>query len=189
MSSEVPGLPSVASLASLDAIARARVLDLLFEPSTPLHTLSVTPIAEQHFTTYPDLITFVGRQFTELLVSNLASDQVWLDSILGAHPRLGEKKVDSALSRQEQAAMKAAEPSTNDDAEAESVATKLAELNQEYESAFPGLRYVTFVNGRPRSVIMEDMKQRINRADARQERVDAIKVCYTVALDLTAPTD
>ena len=34
----------------------------------------------------------------------------------------------------------------------------------------------TFVNGRPRPVIMEDMQRRIERADLRQEKVDAIQV-------------
>jgi hypothetical protein len=42
----------------------------------------------------------------------------------------------------------------------------------------------TFVNGRPRPVIMEDMEMRIERADPRQERIDAIQVClhYTIIL-------
>jgi hypothetical protein len=146
MATETPPLPSVSSLPELDALARATVLDLLFEPCTQLHTLSVTPIAETAFSSYAELTTFVGTQLAGLLNSDLESDHKWLDAILGAHPRLGEKKVDSAMSRQEQAAMKAAESSTKSSdqsqAEAEAIAQKLAVLNKQYEEAFPGLRYV-----------------------------------------------
>jgi hypothetical protein len=146
MATNPPLLPPVTALSKLDAFARAQVLDLLFEPCTQLHTLSVTPIAEETFSSYAELTSFVGTQLTGLLNSDLESDQKWLDAILGAHPRLGEKKVDSALSRQEQAAMKAAESTTSSNnqsqAEAEAVAAKLAELNKSYEDVFPGLRYV-----------------------------------------------
>lgn len=146
MSTAAPSLPPIAEVPGLDAVARAQILDVLFEPSTQLHTLSVTPIAEEHFSSYADLIAFVGRQFSALLNSDLESDQKWLNIILGAHPRLGEKKVDSALSRQEQAAMKAAESGTGFDSHSqtdpEEVAVKLAHLNERYEETFPGLRYV-----------------------------------------------
>lgn len=180
MTSETPTLPPVAELAQLDAINRAKVLDLLFEPSTQLHTLAVTPIAEQNFKSYKELIDFVGEQFTALLNSNLESDQTWLIVILGAHPRLGAKKVESALSRQEQAAMKAAESTSSSSGDAEEIAHQLEQLNNDYEAAFPGLRYVTFVNGRPRPVLMDDMRQRIAAKDVRQEKVDAIKVSHAV---------
>ncbi|ETN41989.1 uncharacterized protein HMPREF1541_03928 [Cyphellophora europaea CBS 101466] len=187
MASDVPSLPPIADVPNLDAVARAQILDLLFEPSTQLHTLSVTPIAETTFSSYADLIALVGEQFNTLLNSDLESDQKWLDVILGAHPRLGEKKVDSALSRQEQAAMKAAESAAGRDsqaqAEAEGVAEKLADLNRAYEATFPGLRYVTFVNGRPRPVIMEDMERRIKSADLRQEKIDAIQAMCDIAKD------
>ena len=38
-----------------------------------------------------------------------------------------------------------------------------------------------FVNGRSRAGIMEDMRARVNRADAELERRDAIKVGHTIA--------
>ena len=56
---------------------------------------------------------------------------------MGAHPRLGEKKVDSEQSRAEQAQL-----NTGGEAEAE----KLRALNEEYEKAFPGLRYVSVLD-------------------------------------------
>ena len=69
---------------------------------------------------------------TELMESVSTSDKVWLDKILAAHPRLGEKKVDSELSRKEQAQFQ----SGAEEAE------RLRKLNEEYEEKFPGLRYV-----------------------------------------------
>jgi 2-oxo-4-hydroxy-4-carboxy--5-ureidoimidazoline (OHCU) decarboxylase len=149
MPQEAPSLPQITTLPSLDTSSRAGVLDLLFEPSTQLHTLSVTALSEHSFTSYANLIAHIESQFTALLKSDLESDQKWLDTILGAHPRLGEKKVESAMSRAEQAAMKAAESATSGQAtggrssgDAEDVARRLADLNAQYEATFPGLRYV-----------------------------------------------
>ena len=126
-------LPPIPSVSSLTTEARAGILDTLFEPCQPLHTLSVSLLREQQFASYDDLIAAVGKQLTDLFESNLESDKKWLDSILAAHPRLGEKKVESEQSRQEQAQL-----NQGGTAEAE----RLAELNSAYEQKFPGLRYV-----------------------------------------------
>src|SRR5690606_9558018 len=85
--------------------------------------------------------------------------------ILGSHPRLGEKKLDSAQSAAEQAQLRTA-------------AEQLAALNAEYEAQFPGLRYVVFVDGREKSVIMTDMRRRIARGDIRLEEREGIQVSY-----------
>lgn len=129
-------LPPVTSIPSLDTEARAAVLDLLFEPSVPLHTLSVDLLHTKTFPSYNDLIASVGVQLTDLLESASSSDTQWLDSILGAHPRLGEKKVDSAQSRAEQAQLNTG---------GENEATQLKQLNEEYEAKFPSLRYVLVI--------------------------------------------
>lgn len=89
-------------------------------------------------------------------------------SVLGSHPRLGEKKIESAHSAAEQANIQ----KNSSTAEEE----ELARLNQLYEETFPGLRYVVFVNGRGRPVIMEDMKSRIARADYTKEVDAALQV-------------
>jgi len=86
--------------------------------------------------------------------------------------------VDSALSRAEQAAMAAA--STSQDGASKAEVEELTRLNEEYEATFPGLRYIVFVAGRPRNVIMEDMKTRIRRGNGEMERRDAIKVSETL---------
>lgn len=95
------------------------------------------------FDSYDDLIIAIGLQLTELAESKSTSDTEWLDTILGAHPRLGEKKVESKLSRMEQAAMVKA--SGGDDRSEEEIKAEqetLKGLNEEYEKTFPGMRYV-----------------------------------------------
>lgn len=76
--------------------------------------------------------------------------------------------MDSAQSQAEQAQLQGGE----DEAE------QLKQLNEEYERAFPGLRYVTFVQGRSRTVIMEDMKRRVSGSNVASEQADAIRVSF-----------
>lgn len=126
-------LPPIEGLQHLSTTERAAVLDALFEPCTSLHTLSVELLHTERFRSYPELIEKIGKQLTDLAASPSTSDTEWLDKILGAHPRLGAKKVDSAQSQAEQAQL-----NTGGEEEAQ----KLRDLNDEYERTFPGLRYV-----------------------------------------------
>ena len=126
-------LPPITALPSLPAAELATILDHLFEPSVPLHTLSVDLLRNQPFSSYNDMIASIGAQLTDLAESSSTSDSGWLESILGAHPRLGEKKIDSTQSKAEQAQL-ALDAGTGQD--------KLSELNALYERTFPGLRYV-----------------------------------------------
>jgi 2-oxo-4-hydroxy-4-carboxy--5-ureidoimidazoline (OHCU) decarboxylase len=127
-------LPSASSLASVPTERRAHILDTLFEPCTQLHTLSVTSLHDNSFPDYSSVVSAIGDQLTALLNSSSTSDSEWLDAILSAHPRLGEKKVDSELSRREQAQLK--------EGGGEEEGKRLAALNCQYEERFPGLRYV-----------------------------------------------
>lgn len=135
-------LPPISAVPSLDTEERAAILDVLFEPCTQLHTLSVSTLREKTFQSYDELAAAVGEQLTTLFESELKSDQEWLDVILNAHPRLGEKKVESELSRQEQAAMKRDAVEDTRAAAAEEEAEQLRRLNAQYETVFEGLRYV-----------------------------------------------
>jgi hypothetical protein len=126
-------LPPIFDVPSLSTIERATVLDALFEPCTALHTLSLDLLHTEKFESYYDLIASVGVQLIDLSESLSTSDTEWLDNILGAHPRLGEKKVESAQSQAEQAQLNTG---------GEEEATKLRNLNAEYEKTFPGLKYV-----------------------------------------------
>jgi len=170
-------LPPIAGVPALSTIERVAVLDALFEPCTALHTLSLDLLHTEQFESYNDLIASVGVQMTDLSESPSTSDTQWLDKILGAHPRLGEKKVESAQSQAEQAQLNSG---------GEEEAAKLRGLNEEYEKKFPGLKYVAFVNGRSRPVIMEDMKERIARGDMKLERAEAIKAMCDIAADRAA---
>jgi len=129
----MPPLPPIETVPSSNAEERARILDLLFEPCTQLHTLAVESLGENKFRDYAELTGDVARQLQALHNSNLESDQKWLVDILAAHPRLGEKKVDSEQSRKEQAQLNQGGTGEGE---------KLAELNSTYEQKFPGLRYV-----------------------------------------------
>jgi OHCU decarboxylase len=123
-------LPPISSVSTLPAESRAALLDVLFEPSVPLHTLSTSSLAENTFGSYDELVAAVGQQLERLLESASASDAAWLDKILAAHPRLGEKKVESALSRGEQAGLNQGSSDESD---------QLKALNEDYENVFPGM--------------------------------------------------
>lgn len=165
-------LPDVTALSSLPEPTLISILDLLFEPSPDLHSLAIPTLRSITFASYDELIDTLRDQLL-VIAQTVHTDPTArkpLFSILGSHPRLGEKKVDSAQSAAEQAQLKSGP---------EGEAEKLAALNQEYEAKFPGLRYVVFVNGRPRDVIMEDMRKRIDRGDMAAEEKEAIMVSLT----------
>lgn len=129
----MPSLPAIETVPDLSTEQRAQILDVLFEPCRQLHTLSVESLKENTYGSYAELVGDIGRQLQVLYNSNLSSDEKWLNEILAAHPRLGEKKVDSEQSRAEQAQLNQGDPEE---------AVKLAKLNEAYETTFPDLRYV-----------------------------------------------
>ncbi|CAO2655165.1 Nn.00g102290.m01.CDS01 [Neocucurbitaria sp. VM-36] len=149
-------LPAISTLPHSSDSTVTHVLDLLFEPSPPC-------------TPSPCL-----AQLSALAASDDPADVEKLSEILCSHPRLGEKKVDSEQSRKEQAQLQ-----TGGEEEKE----MLGKLNSEYEEKFPGLRYVVFVNGRPRPAIMENMRARIDRGDIKAERQEAIQAMCDIAAD------
>ena len=179
-------LPAISDLATLPDEAITNALDLLFEPSKELHALALPairaaclPSAPKLLASYDDLVEIVRAELLALqrqvaTHSEPSPSQERLNAktrllgILGAHPRLGAKKVESAQSAAEQAQLQQASAEE---------AAKLAALNAEYESSFPGLIYVVFVNGRSREVIMQDMRDRIARGIYAKEEVEAIEVC------------
>ncbi|KAL8705698.1 MAG: hypothetical protein Q9201_001218 [Fulgogasparrea decipioides] len=129
-------LPAITTIPRLCTEERAAILDRLFEPCVPLHTLSVSLLHDETFESYDDLISSIGVQLTELAESSSKSDCEWLHSILAAHPRLGESNIKSSQSRSEQAQL-----SMDEDTSDES----LPQLNALYEQTFPGLRYMCAV--------------------------------------------
>ncbi|KAH8902964.1 hypothetical protein BR93DRAFT_866089, partial [Coniochaeta sp. PMI_546] len=184
-----PFLPAITSLPTLSDAALTSTLDLLFEPSSDLHNLALPTMHTMSFDSYDELISTIRDVL--LAAAGALSDPSNQDRntenrdqeakepllrILSAHPRLGENKVDSALSRAEQANLRSG-------GDSEEVLAQLAALNKEYEDTFPGLRYVVFVNGRGRGEIMEDMRRRIARADYAAEEREAIEAMCAIAKD------
>lgn len=161
--------PSILELPNLPAADQTAVLDLLFEPSPALHALS-DPLLQSSHATYTALVNQIRSSLHSLLSSSSPSSLSTLDAVLQSHPRLGASKVDSAQSRAEQASL-----GTVGEGE------KLKQLNEEYEATFPGLRYVVFVNGRSREVVMHDMRRRIARGDLSEERREGIEVSCCVS--------
>ncbi|KAI0908653.1 Oxo-4-hydroxy-4-carboxy-5-ureidoimidazoline decarboxylase [Ustulina deusta] len=161
-------------------------------PSSSLSSPTVPD--DTPFTSYASLIQHIGTLLHQLAISSSSppfssssssssspsspasssSAREKLHGILGSHPRLGAKKVDSVQSRAEQAQLNTG---ATDEAE------RLAALNREYEQRFPGLRYVVFVNGRSRDVVMQDMRRRIDRGDIRAEEREGIQAMVDIALD------
>ncbi|KAI0313093.1 Oxo-4-hydroxy-4-carboxy-5-ureidoimidazoline decarboxylase [Amylostereum chailletii] len=153
MSIHPTALPSLSQLAaSTDTSPRspiAEALSTLFEPSPVLLSKLVPALVNllQDPATRP-------TPFTYLALIDLATTtiQAWPHDLqaafVGGHPRIGEVNGLSALSAQEQLS-RATPPE---------VLARLVALNAAYEKKYEGLRYITFVNGRSRRDVMEEME-------------------------------
>ncbi|OSD03079.1 hypothetical protein PYCCODRAFT_1410050 [Trametes coccinea BRFM310] len=125
----------------------ARALALLFEPSPVLFS-TLIPALVSHIQNAPPILSYYA-----LIDASLSVIASWPDDLraqfIAGHPRIGEVKGLSQLSAQEQAA-KATPPE---------VLARLAHLNACYEHRYPGLVYITFVNGRSRAEIKDEMEE------------------------------
>ncbi|KAH9852146.1 OHCU decarboxylase-domain-containing protein [Lenzites betulinus] len=149
-STDAPALPPL-----LDAVSDtsgkqdgplARALALLFEASPILYS-ALVPAVVTHIEHSPPVLSY--KALIDVVVKVLGT---WPDEeraqFIAAHPRIGEVKGLSQLSAQEQLA-KATPPE---------VLARLGHLNACYERRYPGLVYITFVNGRSRAEIMDEME-------------------------------
>jgi len=169
-----PFLPAITSLPTLSDAALTSTLDLLFEPSPELRALALPTMRAVSFDGYADLVSTL-RDALLLLTAEVRTDKTArerLHRMLGSHPRLGERAAGEGLSGAEQSGL------VGGGEEEE----RLAAMNREYEERFPGLRYVVFVNGRGRDVILRDMRKRIDRGDLAAEEREAIEVRRTTLL-------
>ena len=127
-------------------------MSTLFEHSPVLDEHLVPKLASSPFTSYTDLIdrsATIIRSWPPTLQS----------SFISGHPRIGEQNPNqlSALSASEQARYHT--PPW--------VIERLGWLNGVYERRYEGLRYVTFVNGRTRREVMEEMESVLGVEKAR----------------------
>lgn len=170
----VTRLPPAERLRTLTAEELHQLLDVLFEPSPELHAVSSSLLGDERVFDYDVLLERIYLILHDLLQSEVVNDTVRLDRILQAHPRLGEKKVESAQSQAEQAQLHSSDDQSSEE---------LSAMNAIYEDKFDGLKYVVFVNGRPRKAICKDMQARIDRNDIHQERVETIQAMCEIAAD------
>lgn len=103
-------------------------------------------------------------------------------AVVNAHPRIGEAahivRETSISSFREQGYHQ--EASLDREALAH-VYTRLAELNRAYEARF-GFRFVVFVNGRPKSALIEVLQRRLENS-REQELETAAKEVVAIARD------
>lgn len=120
----------------------AQTLSVLFEPSQVLaHDVVPIVASNPEPSSYADLI-----DATVNATLSLPKDRQ--SAFIAGHPRIGEANNLSHLSAKEQAAV----------ATPPEVLARLAHLNACYERRYPGLIYITFVNGRTRAAIAEEME-------------------------------
>ncbi|KZT65613.1 hypothetical protein DAEQUDRAFT_515675 [Daedalea quercina L-15889] len=139
----------------------ADVVSSNLEPDSPL-AQTLTTLFETSPILYSDLVPGLASyiasspspptSYAELITATLQVVSTWDVSLkvrfIAGHPRIGEVKGLSQLSAREQAA-RATPPE---------VIVRLAHLNACYEHRYPGLRYITFVNGRTRMAIKDEME-------------------------------
>ncbi|KAH7909083.1 Oxo-4-hydroxy-4-carboxy-5-ureidoimidazoline decarboxylase [Hygrophoropsis aurantiaca] len=125
----------------------AQALSLLFEPSPVLfHHIIPQIISSSIFSFITSYLALIDLTVDTL---NQCSD-IRRAEFIAAHPRIGATKNLSALSSKEQGS------TTTPD-----VIHRLAHLNACYERRYSGLCYITFVNGRSRAAIAEEMEDKL----------------------------
>ncbi|KAJ7746844.1 Oxo-4-hydroxy-4-carboxy-5-ureidoimidazoline decarboxylase [Mycena maculata] len=146
-------MKSLPPITAVDGSHLPSVLSMLLEPSDIL------------FSTLSPGLAASGKRFasyTELIDAAIAQVANWDPSLraqfIAGHPRIGETKNLSPLSAKEQGATPVVAPTPPQ------VLTRLAHLNASYERRYPGLRYITFVNGRSRAAIAVEMEDALGLA-------------------------
>jgi OHCU decarboxylase len=165
-------LPSISALNDLPPDEFAAAVRPLFEAAGPL---AEALYAARPYASYDNVI---GR--AESAVVYLPEAQQ-ID-LVNAHPRIGENpavvRAQSALSFREQGYDRESGLPAD---ELERVQAALAELNRAYEDHF-GFRFVVFVNQRPKSEIVEVMRERLLNSRA-SELETALRELFAIARD------
>jgi len=146
-------IPPLAEIQQESSNALADALEILFEHSPILiNTLQpqlkdILNKSSLPLESYRQLINYAIAQITTWDLS--AQSQ-----FISGHPRIGENKNLSKLSakEQQQGSGGVVIPTSPE------VLARLSHLNACYEIRYPGLRYITFVNGRTRLEIAEEME-------------------------------
>lgn len=176
----LPSIEFINTEASVQDFATA--VTLLFEPAPPIvqHLYSKRP--------YPTYSALIDE--TAVLLANpdqYLTLEEQLD-VINAHPRIGAAKANlSALSLIEQGytpedAAKQVDATATPSQDDEVTQATLKRLNQEYEDKY-GFKFVVFVNGRPRNVIIPVMEERIKNSTKEAEMKIAMSDMVAIARD------
>lgn len=147
--STLPCLQEIQHSPSDSASPLANALDLLFEHS-PILTERLVPQLSAVLKISPPLTQY--SEVIDVALSEIVKWDVQFQvQFIAGHPRIGETKNLSKLSASEQGGI-VVNPTPL------VVLARLTHLNTCYEATYPGLRYITFVNGRSRAAIAEEME-------------------------------
>lgn len=135
-------------------------LVLLFEESEEIRLTLVPQLLVSLGSTF--FLTHTSQVY-EIIDESIGLIHSWSPDLqarfIAGHPRIGESRNLSALSSAEQSGGTTAATPTPPE-----VLQRLQHLNACYECIYPGLRYITFVNGRSRAVIAEEMEDKLGVA-------------------------
>ncbi|KAG6837370.1 hypothetical protein H0H93_010972 [Arthromyces matolae] len=155
--STLPALTELSSGLSAPGSPLAQALTILFEHS-PVLILTLEPELARSLAHTSPLASY--SELVDKAVTLINSWELLLQSqFISGHPRIGETKNLSMLSAKEQSGR----PDVPNPTPPE-VLARLAHLNACYEARYPGLRYITFVNGRSRHAIAEEMEDKLGFA-------------------------
>lgn len=147
--SDLPTLSEVQTSPSSTDSPLSTLLSLLFEHS-PILTTKLEP--QLHAVLESSLPLRSFEQVIDLSLLEITKWDISAQSeFISGHPRIGESTNLSKLSAKEQGAQ-SVKPTPPE------VLRRLGHLNAAYEAKYPGLRYITFVNGRTRAAIAEEME-------------------------------
>jgi len=165
-------LPAISALNDLTPDAFAIAVRPLFETAGPL---AEALYAGRPYGSYSELINHAESIAALLPVAQQIE-------IVNAHARIGENpavvREQSALSFREQGYNREAGVSR---AEVERVYGELTELNRTYEDRF-GFRFVVFVNQRPKSEMLDLMRDRLHNS-RESELETALRELSSIARD------
>jgi OHCU decarboxylase len=170
-----PNPPRLLPIEELNHLPEADFPDAirpLFEAAPPL---AAALAARRPFASYEALLDAAAGTI-------VAMSEEQKVAVINAHPRIGESadgvRRKSALSYREQGYDAEA---GLDPAEVERVYRELADLNAAYEAQH-GFRFVVFVNRRPKSTIVEVLKERLPNPRAH-EMAAALEAMLLIARD------
>ncbi|KNZ72647.1 putative allantoinase 1 [Termitomyces sp. J132] len=164
--STLPALSEICHNVSGPDSPLAQLLSILFEQSTVL----ISTLEPQLTKLLPEATTL--SSYSELIDKALGLIARWELSLqsrfISGHPRIGETKNLSNLSAKEQGGRPDVNPTPPE------VLARLSHLNACYEARYPGLRYITFVNGRSRLAIAEEMEDKLGLAHSLSPDTPAV---------------